>query len=175
MTHGSAKARRHGFAHRPAACQQGHPSPTTWWISCQRTAPGFTPLPQMRRPLSKLMGGTLIQPTVRAQFYPANERSRPLQSLQPVARGGAIRFEAVGSSSIPLASAYKVRWRNTNTDRMAERANQLRGNFDRSDDSGSSRRETLSYRRVQMTEALFIHKMTSLLRGRSVPFYVVVE
>lgn len=137
--------------------------------------PGFTQLPHMRRPLWKLMGGTPIQPTVRAQFYPANDRSRPLQSLQPVARGGAIRFEAVGSSGMPIANAYKVRWRITNTDRMAERANQLRGNFYRSDSNANDRRETLSYRGVHMVEAFVIHKMTNLLAGRSAPFYVVIE
>ncbi|NVM92694.1 hypothetical protein FHT32_006386 [Variovorax sp. SG517] len=71
---------------------------------------------------------------------------------------------------MPLANAYKVRWRITNNDRMAERANQLRGNFYRSDSNTNDRHETLSYRGVHMVEAFVIHKMTNLLAGRSEPF-----
>lgn len=137
--------------------------------------PGFTQLPHMRRSLWKIAGGTPIQPIVRAQYFPETQQSRPLRSLQPTQRGGSVRFEAVGSSGMPIANAFKVRWRITNTDKMAQSAKQLRGNFYPSEEGIHARSESLSYRGVHMVEAFVIHKFSNLLAGKSTPFYVVIE
>lgn len=99
---------------------------------------------------------------------------RAIQSAEPLQPGYWVRFSATGSHGVPFTDDYKVQWRVTNTDKVASRAGELRGDFYASDD-GASRLERLQYRGVHFVEAFLIRKRDNRLVGQSEPFYIVIE
>lgn len=99
---------------------------------------------------------------------------RPVRSAEPLEAGYWIRFSAANAVGVPFTEDYKVQWRVTNTDKVAARANALRGDFYPSDNH-FSRSESLSYRGVHFVEAFLIRKRDNRLVGQSDPFYVVIE
>ena len=99
---------------------------------------------------------------------------RIIHSAEPLQAGYWVRFNAAGTHGIPFTADYKVQWRVTNTDKVAARADALRGGF-YSSDSGTSRSERLEYRGVHFVEAFLIRKRDNRLVGQSEPFYVVIE
>lgn len=99
---------------------------------------------------------------------------RSVRSAEPLQAGYWIRFSATNTMGVPFTDDYKVRWRVTNTDKVAARADALRGDFYPSGDH-FSRSEQLSYRGVHFVEAFLIRKRDDRLVGQSDPFYVVIE
>ncbi|RYZ84000.1 MAG: hypothetical protein EOP06_18915 [Proteobacteria bacterium] len=101
---------------------------------------------------------------------------RALTSGEMLQLNNWIEFDAVNLMGATfLTDFYKVRWRVTNTDKVASYADALRGNFYLSDTGGTSRREYTSYRGVHFVEAFVIRKRDSKLSAKSEPFYVVIE
>ena len=67
-----------------------------------------------------------------------------------------------------------IRWRVTNTDEAAFRANCLRGKFYKSE-KDNTRWELLAYRGVHLVEAFVIRKRDNPLVGQSPAFHVVIR
>lgn len=102
-------------------------------------------------------------------------RHRILESGEVIQPGMWINFDAVNSFGIKFATdLYKIRWRVTNTDKVAADADALRGAF-YMPDTGTSRQEKTEYRGVHFVEAFLVRKRDSKLAGKSAPFYVVIE
>lgn len=100
---------------------------------------------------------------------------RTLESGEVLKPGSWINFDAVNHLGIQFSTdMYKVRWRVTNTDKVAADANALRGEF-YLPEIGTSRREKTEYRGVHFVEAFLVRKRDSKLAGKSIPFYVVIE
>lgn len=137
---------------------------------------GFDRLPHMRRPRWRVATGTRLTVNVGAQLWTSRygQHVRPLASLTPTQPGYSVRFNASNNLKLPFPETYMVEWRVTNTDEVARRANALRGDYYRSDES-LVRWEQLSYRGVHMVEAFLIRKGDGTLLGKSDPFYVVIE
>jgi hypothetical protein len=136
----------------------------------------FSRLPHMQRPKWQVSRTLTLKVNVQANLY-SNKNSQSIQqalSLQPLISGYWIKFEARNSMNVPFPDSYKVEWRITNTDKAAENAGALRGDFYHSD-IGNSRWEQLSYRGVHLVEAFLISKAEQMLIGKSDPFYVVIE
>lgn len=109
---------------------------------------------------------------LRTEKYGSSVRS--VRSAEPLQAGYWIRFSATNTMGIPFTDDCKVQWRVANTDKVAARADALRGDFYPSDDH-FSRSEQLSYRGVHFVEAFLIRKRDNRLVGQSDPFYVVIE
>lgn len=137
---------------------------------------GFDRLPHMRRPRWRKMPGNRLTVNVSAQLWTARygQHIHTLQSLEPSVPGHWVRFTAINNQGLPFPDTYMVEWRVTNTDKVARRANALRGDYYQSDVPGV-RWEQLSYRGVHMVEAFLIRKTDDVLLGKSDPFYVVIE
>jgi len=136
----------------------------------------FSRLPHMKRPRWPLSKALSLKVNVMANLYShKNSQSiQPVLSLQPLVSGCWIKFEAKNNMNLPFPDSYKVEWRITNTDKAAENAGALRGDFYHSD-IGNSRWEQLTYRGVHLVEAFLISKAEQMLIGKSAPFYVVIE
>lgn len=135
-------------------------------------------LPHVERPKwrpAKNTIGVKVSAQLVSGRYGATIRS--VTSGEPLQAGYSLRFTA--STTVGTAFStndYMLRWRVTNTDRVAHQANALRGDFYKSDESTPmSRVEDLSYRGVHFVEAFLIRKSDSRLAGQSDPFYVVIE
>jgi hypothetical protein len=144
-------------------------------LGCAALPDRIARLPYIQRPKWR----TASQPyrvNVSAELLTAQMGTRvgEVTSLQPLQKGGTIRFKASNSVGLPFDSSFKVQWRVTNTDLAAYEANSLRGDFYFSD-FGFSREEDLAYRGVHFVEAFLIGKSDNRLYGKSEPFYVVVE
>lgn len=137
---------------------------------------GFDRLPHMRRPRWRAASGVKLSVSVGAQLWSSRygQYVRQLASLAPTQPGYWVRFNASNNFGLPFPETYKVEWRVTNTDEVAQRANALRGDYYRSDEP-LVRWEQLSYRGVHMVEAFLIRKSDDALLGKSDPFYVVIE
>lgn len=137
---------------------------------------GFDRLPHMRRPRWRVASGVKLTVSVDAQIWTSRygHQIRQLASLAPTQAGYWVRFNASNNFGLPFPETYKVEWRVTNTDEVAQRANALRGDYYRSDES-LVRWEQLSYRGVHMVEAFLIRRSDDALLGKSDPFYVVIE
>ncbi len=136
----------------------------------------FNRLPYMKRPTWRVCPQQPMQVVVKG--YLAKSRNdnqiRATSSLQLVQPCHWIRFDACDSRGLPFSDAYKVMWRITNTDKVAESHNALRGDFYASDFQ-HTRWESLSYRGVHMAEAFLIRKADSVQVSKSDPYYVVIE
>lgn len=108
----------------------------------------------------------------------AHANSSPIKSIasaEPLKAGQWVKFNATSSQGVGFSGDYKVKWRVTNTDKVASNAGHLRGDFYPSDGASSSRLESLSYRGVHFVEAFLIRQRDGRLVGQSEPFYVVIE
>jgi len=133
-------------------------------------------LPHIQRPKWRLASQTL---TVKVSaVLQQDEFSTPLRSIrsgEPLQAGYWITFSAYDAHGNGLSkSDFFVQWRITNTDKIAAAADQLRGDFYRSDQAGN-RTEHLAFRGVHFVEAFVIRRRDDRQVGRSQPFYVVVE
>lgn len=135
-------------------------------------------LPHVERPKwrpTKTTIGVKVTAQLLSGHYGAT--IRPVTSGEPLQPGYSLRFTA--STTVGTAFStndYTLRWRVTNTDRVAFEANALRGDFYKSDESSPmSRVEDLSFRGVHFIEAFLIRKSDNRLAGQSEPFYVVIE
>lgn len=137
---------------------------------------GFNRLPHMHRPKWCPSPGVGLTVKVHAYLYTDRygQQIRQITSLEPLKSGYWIKFSASGSSGLPFPNEYYVMWRVTNTDKAAEKAKALRGEFYESA-SNNSRWECLQYRGVHIVEAFLIRKTTEVMLGKSEPFYVVIE
>lgn len=137
---------------------------------------GFDRLPHMRRPRWRMTASLQLTVSVSAQLWTSRygQKIRALESLTPSYPEYWVRFNATSNMGLPFPDSYQVHWRVTNTDEVARRANQLRGDYYPSDDPGI-RWEPLSFRGVHMVEAFLIRRADDMLVGKSEPFYVVVE
>lgn len=137
---------------------------------------GFNRLPHMHRPKWRASPG--IKLTVRVSAYLYTERYgqqiRQITSLESLKSGYWIKFSSSSSSGLPFPNENYVMWRVTNTDKAAQKAKALRGEFYESD-GNNSRWECLQYRGVHIVEAFLIRKTTEFMLGKSEPFYVVIE
>lgn len=137
---------------------------------------GFERLPHMRRPRWRATTGPKLTINVGAQIWTSRygQKIGKLASLAPNHSEYWVRFCATNSMGLPFPDSYRVEWRVTNTDEVARRANQLRGDYYPSHDPGI-RWEQLSFRGVHMVEAFLIRHADDTLLGKSEPFYVVIE
>jgi hypothetical protein len=93
----------------------------------------------------------------------------------PLPKDGWLRFSVRESSGVVFPEdKYRIRWRITNTDREALRANALRGGFEEPND-GTARWEHLQYRGVHSAEVFVVRRKENTLVGQSDPFYVIIE
>ena len=132
-------------------------------------------LPHVRRPTWKRATDqhtVRVSAELRTGQY--GNAMRSVASAEPLQPNYWLRFTATGSHGIPFTNEYKVKWRVANTDKVAAKANALRGEFYPSDE-GTSRSERLEYRGVHFVEAFLIRKRDNRLVGQSEPFYVVIE
>jgi hypothetical protein len=134
-------------------------------------------LPHIERPKWRKAQNTLTV-KVSAQLLTGEYGTSlgPVTSGQPLPSKYWIRFTAANNIGAPFPDDYSVWWRVTNTDKVATAADQLRGEFYKSDASTpASRKEHLEYRGVHFVEAFLIRKSDDRLVGQSEPFYVVIE
>lgn len=137
---------------------------------------GFNRLPHMHRPKWRPGSGTGHKIKVSAYLYTSRygQLVRQITSLEPLKSSYWIKFSASSGSGLPFPNEHYVMWRVTNTDKAAQKAQALRGEFYESD-SNNSRWESLQYRGVHIVEAFLIRKATEVMLGKSDPFYVVIE
>lgn len=138
--------------------------------------PRIHKLPHIERPKWRRASEQLtVRMNVELKTSEYGQFIRSTRSGEPLQAGYAVKFTAVSSNGAPFQTdAFDVRWRVTNTDRVAGAANQLRGGF-YSSDEGATRIETLRYRGVHFVEAFVVRKRDQRLTGTSEPFYVVIE
>ena len=132
-------------------------------------------LPHVRRPTWRRATDQFalkVTGELRTSQYGATVR--PVSSAEPLQPGYWIRLTASNNFGVPYSDDYKLQWRVTNTDKVAARADALRGDFYSSND-GASRSERLEYRGVHFVEAFLVRKRDNRLVGQSEPFYVVIE
>lgn len=135
----------------------------------------FTRLPHMRRPRWRQVSGAQLTPRIQATLLSSNRVDfRTVQSFEPLQRGYRVRFQALQQNGLPIGDEYEVKWRVTNTDKMAAAARQLRGDFYPSEED-NARVESLSYRGVHMVEAFLVRRRDKRLAGFSRPHMVVIE
>lgn len=139
---------------------------------------GLRRLPHVERPKWR-PAKTNITVKVSVQLLSGRHGSiiRSANSGEPLQPGHSLRFTASSSVGMPFSTNdYSLRWRVTNTDKVAHEANALRGDFYKSDENTPMTRvEDLSYRGVHFVEAFLIRKADNRLAGQSDPFYVVIE
>jgi hypothetical protein len=138
---------------------------------------GFDHLPHKQRPPWRAAPKPLFQVNVIATCHD----SRSGCALKAVPSGDGplpkhkwLRFQARTSVGMPIQGDFEIRWRVTNTDEAARKANCLRGGFEQCNDE-SSRWESLEYRGVHTVEAFILRKRDKVLVAQSRPFYVVIE
>ena len=144
-------------------------------IGAQALPARLLKLPHVQRPKWRL-ASTQLTVKVSAELYTGEygDRIRPVGSLEPLQPGYWLKFTATNNVGAPFPVDYKVKWRITNTDKVAYDAGQLRGDFYDSV-NGASRMEHLAYRGVHFVEAFLVRKSDNRLVGQSQPFYVVIE
>lgn len=132
-------------------------------------------LPHVRRPIwRKAPEQHAVRVAAELRTGQDGNTVRTIQSAEALPPGYWVRFNASGTHGMPFSADYKVQWRVTNTDKVASRAGELRGEFYPSD-AGASRSEGLKYRGVHFVEAFLIRKRDNRLVGQSDPFYIVIE
>ncbi|MFS2160654.1 cyclic GMP-AMP synthase DncV-like nucleotidyltransferase [Pseudomonas sp. Pseusp122] len=136
---------------------------------------GFTNLGHMQRPKWRDAPGGMLTVRILTYEFTAHEGLSlgNTLSLAPHTAGRWLKFSALSGNGIPFSSAHKIKWRITNTDKAAEAAQSLRGDFYPSNSHGI-RWEQLSYRGVHIVEAFLIRRSDDRLCGKSDPFFVVI-
>jgi hypothetical protein len=133
-------------------------------------------LPHVHAPIWKA-GNNNIPVSVRAHVYDmrGGRKIRSYTSGEIVSPNYWLRFEALQKTGLPFpAKDCMVSWRVVNTDQAAVNANQLRGNFYKSDDH-AIRWECTRFHGAHWVEAFLISKRTNRCIGKSERFFVVVE
>lgn len=140
---------------------------------------GFDRLPHKQRPPWRALSKPLFQVNVAASRHMSCNGSSlgtVLSGAGPLPKHNWLRFQACTSIGMPILRDFDIRWRVTNTDEEARRANCLRGAFETCNDrDGASRWESLAYRGVHTVEAFIVRKRDHMLVAQSDPFYVVIE
>lgn len=133
-------------------------------------------LPHIERPKWRRASEQLtVRVTAELKTSEYGQFIRSIRSAEPLQQGYSVRFCALSSIGVPFQpDDYVVKWRITNTDKVAGAANQLRGHFYASDE-GATRTEWLHFRGVHFVEAFVVRKRDQRLVGSSDPFYVVIE
>lgn len=132
-------------------------------------------LPHVQRSIwRKAADQFTVKVTVELRTGEYGSTLRMVRSAEPLQAGYWLRFSASNTMGIPFSDDHTVKWRVTNTDKVAARAGALRGDF-YSSDNGASRSEHLKYRGVHFVEAFLVRKRDNRLVGQSEPFYVVIE
>ncbi|WP_139826138.1 nucleotide-binding domain-containing protein [Derxia lacustris] len=132
-------------------------------------------LPHVHRPVwRRAQEQFTVKVTAELRTGRYGQTIRSVRSAEPLMADYWLRFSATNNVGATFTDDYMVRWRVTNTDKMAAQADALRGDFYPSDDH-FSRSESLSYRGVHFVEAFLIRKRDTKLVGQSDPFYVVIE
>lgn len=135
----------------------------------------YRSLPHIERPKWRQANDIRVTPIVRATLTTSNKAPlHPVASLQPLRAGYGLDFVALQSNGLPLPAEYVIRWRVTNTGKVARAHKALRGDF-YSSAVGNTRHEDLSYRGLHMVEAFVIRRRDDKLVGRSDPHYVLIE
>jgi hypothetical protein len=120
----------------------------------------------------------MIPVFVRAELHRSKHGTQPVgtvSSLHPLPPGHWLHFKAVSNTGSPFdPRLYRVKWRVTNTDEAAARANCLRGKFE-DPENDNSRWEELKYRGVHLVEAFVISKRDNRIVAQSEPFRVMIE
>jgi len=138
--------------------------------------PIITRLPHMQRPRWRQARADVQTVNIHAQLGSSNGGDlREVKSLEPLQKGQTIRFVARNKIGYPFPAEYDIKWRISNTDKMASSLKKLRGEFYPSDDKHGGRKEELSYRGVHVVEAYLIRKADEMLVGKSAPFFVMIE
>ncbi|MBW4528520.1 MAG: hypothetical protein KME18_25690 [Phormidium tanganyikae FI6-MK23] len=140
------------------------------WIS-----PKLPHVEKLRWPIRK---GPGISVRIAASEYTdryASQSVRILESGKVVEKGRWIRFEARNALGLRYTSLdFEVKWQVVNTDIAAVQADQLRGDFYQSSDSGI-RWESTSYHGAHWVEAFIISRREGRCWGRSGRFFIVVN
>lgn len=132
-------------------------------------------LPHVRRPMwRRATDPSKVKVSAELRTGEYGGLVRAIRSAEPLQPGYWVKFTAVNSLGIPFPDEYDLRWRVTNTDKVAASKDALRGEFYPSD-RGACRSEFLEYRGVHFIEAFLIRKRDNRLVGQSEPFYVVIE
>lgn len=133
-------------------------------------------LPHIQRPKWRQASQKIsVKVTAELKREENSPALRHVQSGELLQAGNWIQFTAWDASRNPLSTRdFSIRWRVTNTDKIAAAAGSLRGEFYRSDKE-SSRTEHLAYRGVHFVEAFVIRKRDDRQIGQSSPFYIIVE
>lgn len=132
-------------------------------------------LPHVRRPIwRKGSDRYTVKVTTELRTDKYGKAVRLVQSAESLPESYWLKFTALNTMGVPFGDDFEIKWRVTNTDKVAARAGVLRGGFYPSD-NGSSRSEELLYRGVHFVEAFLIRKRDKCLVGQSEPFYVVIE
>jgi hypothetical protein len=133
-------------------------------------------LPHVQRPKWRPASGVSVGVRVSARTYRGRygPELAAVASAEPVLPGNWIRFDATNAMGVALPDGYLVEWRVTNTDKIAEAAKQLRGDFYTSDHD-HARWENLQYRGVHFVEAFVVRKSDQRMVGHTAPFFVVIE
>jgi hypothetical protein len=100
--------------------------------------------------------------------------SIPVSDFDVLKPTGGLWFDVAvhGGSSLP--QGHFVRWRITNTGRVALALGKGRGAFE-TPQLGNCRWEALEYRGVHLAEAFIMRLSDSRLVGQSPPFHVMIE
>jgi hypothetical protein len=133
-------------------------------------------LPYMDRPTWK-HASHVTQAQVRATLHPSEDGPivQQVTGLDALPPGYWLHFQATNSMGVPFnRNEFEIRWRVTNTDEAAFRANCLRGKFYKSE-KDNTRWELLAYRGVHLVEAFVIRKRDNPLVGQSPAFHVVIR
>lgn len=139
---------------------------------------GFDQLPHKQRPRWRSAASGQLSVSVEATLH-ASRNGVWLDTLSPehtapLAKHQWMQFKAKARNGLALAGEYEVYWRVTNTDREAQRAGCLRGEFVKAND-GSSHWEQLAYRGVHSVEAFVVRSRDKALVAQSEPFYVAIQ
>ncbi|WP_374453573.1 cyclic GMP-AMP synthase DncV-like nucleotidyltransferase [Phenylobacterium sp.] len=139
---------------------------------------GFDRLPHKQRPKWRAAASGQLSVFVEATLHDrrngiwldtvAPDRTAPLPKHR------WLQFKAKARNGVTFAGEYEVHWRVTNTDREAQKAGCLRGEFVKAND-GSSHWEQLEYRGVHSVEAFVVRSRDKALVAQSDPFYVVIQ
>lgn len=116
------------------------------------------------------------QVKVRTTWSPSQHSPSPqvVQDFETLPRHGGLWFDVTQPNGDPIPIGYFVRWRITNTGKIAMMLGMGRGNI-YSPTSGNRRWEPLAYRGVHLAEAFVIERTSNKIVGQSQPFHVVIE
>lgn len=141
-------------------------------------SPDFDRPPHIRPPIWKVAENISDNVQVLARWHPSEHSpegsSRQVRDFEELPADGGLWFDVRvnGGEQVPIG--HIVRWRITNTGRMAMAMGAGRGGFE-SPQLGHKRWERLSYKGVHLAEAFIIRSADSQLVGQSSAFHVLIR